>query len=241
VNIFGEERYTVENGGVNLINRLRRFGLKNVVISDDGFLFSTAFKNKAEVSRLLGKRVKKLHEKRGVFAVLDVFLGRICVPICVICCVLLFAFTESFAFRVRISGVTGEEYLQVQEFLSSRNIGGITKKSALENVDLANELVKNFPFVAHANIKIVGSTAVVFVMRAENFVPSTAEIVSTADGVIWDIVVFSGEQKVFNGMVVHVGDVLVTGNRPMAIIKIANGTEIIAEINNTLCKTVISS
>jgi hypothetical protein len=126
----------------------------------------------------------------------------------------------------------------VNEYLISHGVKGITPKKALVKNNLAADIVKNFAFAAHANVKIVGATAVITIMRAENVVVNNAEIVSPVDGVIFDITVFSGVANFAPGKIVHAGDILVSGARPMAIIKIANGNEIIYEFNNTNFKPV---
>jgi len=237
--IFGRTKYYVEDVGVNILNRLRRFGLRKIICSDTMISFESAFKNRTEITRILGKKCQKTHDFRGIFGVLDVVLGRFCVTFTAVLCICLWFFAEQFAFRINVRGVSGDELNAVNAYLATQNIDGITAKKEL-SVGLCNELVKTFPFVAGANIRISGATAIITVLRAENFVPDNSEILAPVDGVIFDITVFSGEAKVAPGKVIHIGDVLVSGARPMAIIKISNGSEIIYEFNNTLFNAVTS-
>jgi predicted phage gp36 major capsid-like protein len=87
-----------------------------------------------------------------------------------------------------------------------------------------------------ASTSIHGSTLTISVLRAQNvFIDKqNVDIVASVDGVIADIIVFSGTALVTVGDVVRSGDVLVTGNRPTARISISNGQEVICVFNNAV-------
>jgi hypothetical protein len=139
---------------------------------------------------------------------------------------------------VRVEGLTVERQAAVTEFLSNRGIGGITPKRAARDEQLLVEMVRHFDFLAAACVSTRGSAMIFSFQCADNVTASipNSEIVAAVDGVIRDIIVFSGLAAVTKGDVVRIGDVLVTGTRPTAIVVIANGNKTICVLNNTIVK-----
>ena len=230
-------RFDLSDADIRTINRLRKFGLYNVQMSDDATLsFWVSLVHKSAVSRILGKRTYSIKEYNNMFTVMNFFYTRITLIITAIACITAFVVSEQFVFRIRLIGLGGEEYTQVSHYLKSRDIKAITLKRKARNPNLAFDIVNEFPFAAFVDIYIQGSKLTVFVGRADNVLPliPVNDIITEFDGVIADIVVFSGTALVTVGDVVRKGDVLVTGMRPTAIITITNGAEVICIINNTV-------
>jgi hypothetical protein len=230
----GEVKFCVRDADVNLLNKFRKFRLFHVEHFDGGVKFSIPLVHKKEVTRLLGKRDFTAAECKNIFTVLNFFYTRVALVLMSVICIAAFMFSEQFAFRVRLEGVEGTEYAQIRTYMENNGLSGIVKKRAARDPKTATEIVRQFPFVAHACVEIRGSCVIISVARAEKIVVSDAEILATADGYIHDIIVFSGSANVTTGDVVRAGDVLVTGARPMAIIVIKNGQEIVCVINNTV-------
>jgi len=206
------------------------------MVKENYLCFSTSLNNKSAVKRLLGKRNYTCTEKNNMFTVANFFYRRVSLLLASIVCVISFVVLDQFAFRVRLDGLSGTEYAQVQQYLREQGIKNFTPKHVARNENLALELVRNFDFVAHANVHVRASTITISIHRADNvtsLIPCE-DIVATHDGVIADIIVFSGTANVTVGDVVQKGDVLVTGTRPTAIITITNGTEIITILNNSM-------
>ena len=230
----GNARFNVPNEGITLLNRLRKVGINNVYLTENGISFSTSLGNTTAVKNILGKRQYVVKNNRNIFGFLDFFYKRPALVIAVMVCLVSFIVLDQFAFRVRIQGLAGYEQAKVNAFLQERGIRTFTPKRTVRNDDIALDLIRQFDFVAHAFISVQRSTINVAIHRAENVTSNIpcSDIISTHDGVIGGIVVFSGTANVMVGDVVQAGDILVTGTRPMAIVTITNGTEIVAVINS---------
>jgi len=230
----GSVKFSVQDEGVNLLNRLRKFDLYDVTVGESGLTFSTPLGNKSAIKQIIGKRTHTAVDSNNIFSVANFLYTRAALVMTAVICLTAFIVLDQFAFRVRLNGLEGTEYSQVSAFLNERGVNRFVPKRVAKDGDLAFELVNRFDFVAHANISVRGSTITVQIHRADNVAGDiqTGDIVSTHDGVIAEIIVFSGTANVQRGDVVTVGEVLVTGNRPTAIIKITNGTEIVAIINS---------
>jgi len=232
--LAGSARFSVPDEGVNLLNRLRKFDLYDIHMSDDGVSFSTNLGNKTAVKNLLGKRSHTITENNNVFSVLGFFHARLALVVTAIVCVIAFVVLDQFAFRLRVQGLEGEEHAAVNAYLRERGIGNFSSKRAARDEGLALDIIQAFDFIAHASITVRRSTIVVSVHRADNVAGEipTGDILSTHDGVVAEIIIFSGTPVVSIGDVVMTGDVLVTGNRPTAIITITNGVEVVAIISS---------
>jgi hypothetical protein len=198
--------------------------------------FSTQLKHKTEVTKILGRRTYTCVPQNNVLSVLNFFYTRGVLAGCMILSLAAFFVLQQFAFRVSLNGLSGDEYAQVKSYLETRGVKPLMKKKIVK--DLANDIVKEFPFAASAYVTISGSRVIVFVHRADNIIESIPchDLLSTHDGVIGSIVVYSGVALVGVGKVVHAGDALVTGSRPTAKITIMNGDQVVCIIDNTVIK-----
>jgi len=229
-------KFSLADADLKTINRLRKFNLYDIEMVENTANFSVSLAHKNAVTALLGKRTFTVNEPNNIFTLLNFFYTRAALVAMVVVCLASFIVTQQFVFRVRVEGLSGAEHTMVSTYLQSRGISGITPKRTAKKPDLAHDIVQQFPFVASTNIQIKGSKLIITINRAENVVPRipTGDIICTVDGVIGDIVVFSGTPNVTVGDVVRKGDILVTGTRPTAIITIVNGGEVSCIINNTM-------
>lgn len=235
----GATRFRVVDGDVSMLNRLRKFGLQNITVSENVVTFTTPRVNRAGVAKMLGKREHTADDNQNALRAVNFFYTRGVLIVSMIVCIVAFFICEQYAFRVNVNGnMTAEERAEVSAYLGQIGISGVTPKSRVRGEGVANDIVGHFPFAALCNISVRGSCITVTVMRAENVAGdiNTGDILATADGVVASIVVFSGEARVTRGDVVCIGDVLVTGARPTAIIHIANGAQVVAIIDNTVVK-----
>jgi len=235
---IGSVRFRIDDEGIGLLNRLKKYKLRDIEMYEGGVAFSVNLVHKSAIKRFLGRKPYTHVDNGNAVAVMNFFYARAVLVIAVCCSVVAFGITEQFAFRVNLEGVSGKERTQVLAYMQERGLCGITSKSMARDKGLAVEIVKRFDFLADAHISLRASTITVAVHRAENIAGkiANADIVATHDGVVADIIVFSGTANVSNGDVVRVGDVLVTGTRPTAIITITNGTEVVCVINNVVIK-----
>jgi hypothetical protein len=238
----GVVRFSVWDIEIGFLNKLKKFKLFAVATNAGGadgvayISFSTALINENQIRRILGKRKFTANRNVSALSVVNFFYARSVLIMAVAVALGAFFITERYAFRTEIGGVEGEQKVQIANYLSARGFGGITPKRLAHDKNLLNTLVSDFNFVSGAYMTLDGSRMRVNVICAENVVSQipAADIVATAAGYIADIIVFSGTAKVVRGDVVRVGDVLVTGTRPTAIIKIADGTDIVCMFNNTV-------
>jgi len=189
--------------------------------------------------KLLGKRECTVTVNKNVFGFLNFFYTRAVLVTTAIICIMAFAVLDQFAFRVKIYGLDGEEHTAVSQYITSQGVKKFTPKRVARDQKLAHHVVGKFDFIAAASTRVTGSTFVLTVVRAENtpFKIPDGDITAPADGVVADIVVFSGTPAVTVGDVVRAGDVLVAGPRAVAIISLVNGTEVICLVNNTVIKS----
>jgi len=234
----GNVRFYVQDEDTPLINRLRKFKPRNVSVSDDGVVFDVNLVHKREVIRLLGKRSYTVAENRNVFTLLNFLYTRTALVITAIVCIAAFVTLDQFVFRVKVWGISGDEHAQISAHLREVGITRMTPKNARNFNAVTRQIVERFDFVAAASATVQGSTLIFSIHRADNILDQIPDkdIVATHDGVITEIIVFSGTPVVTRGDVVRVGDVLVTGTRPTAIIHISDGAEVVCVINSTVIK-----
>ena len=233
----GNVHFEVVDCDVKMLNRLRGFCLGNICQHEEITSFDIPRKASRAVKRLLGKRDYTAQENTNIYSLGNFLKNRVALMITAVICLLAFIVLDQFTFRVRISGLSGDEYAAVSAYLRDNGVKSFAPKSARNAKTVTQRAVENFPFVAAGNARIVGSNLVFSFYRAESPVIQTGDVVATCDGVISGIIVYGGMALVTVGDVVRTGDVLVTGVRPMAVIHISNGTEVICTINNAVIES----
>ncbi|MCL2229455.1 MAG: sporulation protein YqfD [Firmicutes bacterium] len=229
-------RFKLVDFDIKIINRLKTFGLKDLVVQEQTIWFTVNYEHRAAVVQMLGRRTFTSTDNRSIVTLVNYLHVRRALVLSVVVCLVAFMVLNQFIFRVRVDGLEGEEYAQVSTFLNTRGITGLVRKSVARDPNLAIDLTGEFPFIASTSINVRGSHLHISVQRADTAFPgiSTGDIISDVDGVIGHIVVFSGIANVTIGDVVRKGDILVTGERATAIIKIVDGTNVVKTINNTV-------
>jgi len=221
-----------------LLNKLRKFNLREIRIEDDELYFSVNLAYKSAVCQVLGKNKYFIIENNNIFRSLNFFYTRSVFAITAAACVAAFIMLEQFVFKVKVEGLTGDEHKQIVRYLETNGIKKFSQKRSQNTFEVAQDIVNEFDFIAAANVQVRGATLIYIFLRADNVISQipNKDIITAHDGVIADIIVFSGTALVSAGDVVHAGDVLVTGTRPTAIIHISNGKEVVCIINNSVIK-----
>ena len=116
--LHGSVRINSSELDTAILNRLRRFKLRNVTASG----FSVPLAHKREVVRILGKRIHTIHENRNVFTLLNFFYTRAALAMTAISCVATFFVLEQFAFRMEIHGIEGEERAVIAAYLRQNGV-----------------------------------------------------------------------------------------------------------------------
>ena len=224
--------FSVEDIGEQTLNALKKFRLTSIDREENIFTFTSSLKNKSAIKKILGKKTHKTVDRLGFLAPVAFLSNRLTLVFLIVASICAFVTLNQFAFRVEVSGVDGDELAAIRSHLAARNIRPFTlKRNFSEN--LALELVETFPFVASSNIFLNGANAQIVIHRAENPVANLEtpqDIICDFAGVITQIICLYGKPMVEKGDVVNIGDVLVTGARTTAFIKIQNG-ETVHEIN----------
>lgn len=236
LSILGSVRYKVEDANVALINKLRKFKPHDICLNSGILAFSAPLIHRREVLRVLRGKIYYSCENRNLFSIFNFFYSRTILTFTALICFAAFITLDNFIFKVKLHGVTDSEYAQVTQYLNSQKIKPFMIKPKQTLIRTQN-LVTEFDFIAAANIQVKGSNLIITVHRAENIsaeIEETANIISTADGVISKLIVFNGTALVTVGDVVRIGDILVQGPRASAIITISNGAEHVCTINQTV-------
>ena len=206
----GAVRFCVQ-GDFRVLNRFRRYGLKDVEIGEDFVCFSVPLKYAQEVKRFLPKA--RTVENANIFRVLNLFYMRWVLSVCIIACIVMFAVLGNFVFRIKIVGVEGTQRVEVEQFVASQGFGTLMPKNQDRANALVQEIIANFDFVAHASVRMVGSTVYFWIYSIEPPKNPTGndDIISAHDAVVTSVILASGRSLVSVGSVVHAGDVLIRG------------------------------
>jgi len=217
-NFFGGSvRFCVQSNDINLLNRIRKFGIRDVEVEYE-ISFSTALKNAEIIKKYLPKGGYTAVENKNSFRVMNFFYTRKLVSVLTIVCLLGFIISTGFIFRVEVSGVEGRQREEVERFLRQSGFRQVMPKTVGFG-EVSNQITTNFDFVAHTSSRIVGSTLhfrVYTVPTPKN--TETGDIVSRHDAIVTSVVVASGTPLVNVGSIVHAGDILIQGTRAMGVV-----------------------
>jgi sporulation protein YqfD len=211
--LLGSARFSVECGGVVLLNRIKKFAPYNIALSGDMLCFTVSLLHVKAVKDILRREAYTVIENKNIFAFLNIFYARtvLCIAAAIVLCVLVTL--GNFIFSIKISGVSTEQHGQISSYLASQNIKTLMPKSKVRAQVIAQSMISQFDFVAHAAAKIIGSTLIFNIYTVEIPIDTqvNSDIIASADGVITDIIVASGKQLVGVGDVVRKGQVLIKG------------------------------
>jgi hypothetical protein len=210
-NFFGGVvRFRVLCGSEALINKLRKYRVRDIKICGEYISFTAPILYAGQIRVLLRNYEYTATENSNLINGVNFLINRFVLSVAVlICCVLFFVF-DFFIYSVKVTGGTQELRADIQSFLTENGIKKFSLKQRLADGNVADSIVNNYPTVAHANIRIYGNTAVITVAEAEsNPVKPPVNLFAQFDAVIKEIYVGSGSAKVTVGDVVKKGDLLV--------------------------------
>ena len=206
----GSVRFRVD-GDFRVLNRFRKYGLKDVEIGGDFVCFSVSLRYVRELKRQLPKA--STMENKNIFRVLNLFYMRWALSVCVVACIVALVVLGNFVFRIKVVGVEGAQRAQVEQFIAGQGFGTLMRKNQSRADVLVQDIIANFDFVAHASVRIVGNAVYFWIYAIEPPRNPTGndDIVSAHDAVVTSVILASGRAMVMVGSVVHAGDVLIRG------------------------------
>jgi hypothetical protein len=206
----GVIRFNVLCSDLALINKLRYFKVKNIKILGDRVSFIAPILYEQQIKRLLRNFEYSCAENNNLIRGVNFLLNRFALSAAIlVCCVLYFVF-DFFIYSVQIAGGTSELRNEIMGYLTDNGIKKFAAKRMIFDSDIADLIMKKYPTVSHANIKVYGNTAVLMVAEAEyNIVKPRQNIYAKYDAVIKEIFVGSGIARVGIGDAVKSGELLV--------------------------------
>ena len=215
--IFGYSRGKVDNKDVcKLTNTLLRLGICSDVTKDGDFTLRQ--KDRARFLSSAKSRLRfSLSEPLGIHGFILKNKHRYGLFAALITLVIIFAFTGSLVWDVRISGNVALSASEVENTLSQTGLCVGSRWHSIDKNELEASLLATHPEIAWISVNRRGTVAYVELIESENVLhkeetaPLYSNIVAECDGVIEEIAVKSGEAMVKVGDVVRKGDVLISG------------------------------
>lgn len=203
------------------INICLRRGIKiwGILLENDKLsmcVYIKDFKSLREIRRKCSVRIKILKRKSALFTLLR-YRKRYVFVICMLLSVFIIFQTSGYIWTVEINGAENTDIHKLTNLLEENGIYVGAKKSNLKlTSEIKEDIINNTDDIAWIWIYMEGTKARVLVSQIrvphkiiEKDIP--VNIVSTADGVIKDITVKSGEAAVKLGDAVEKGDILISG------------------------------
>jgi hypothetical protein len=210
-NFFGGAvRFNVLCVNAALINRLRYFKVCKVKIDGDRISFTVPILYADQIKRELRNYEYSYAENGNIFRGINFLLNRFVLSASILICCIVYFIADLFIYSVRVTGGTAELQSEIYEYLTQNGVKKFALKRKVVDFDIIDGVVRAYPTVAHANIRIYGNTAVIMLSAAEsNLVPAPQNFYAQYDAVIKEIFVSGGAAKVAVGDVVRAGDLLV--------------------------------
>ena len=208
--LIGSVRFTVQNGSVPLINKLKDFKITRITLAEDEVLqFSAPLIYKKRILRLLGKNDFVFTENRSVIRGFAFMYAQMFLTVSLMSSVVILMLLSNLVFRIDVVGLEGEEYASVASHVQSLGVRPLISKRGVDKALITTEL-SSFPFVAHVNTQLRGTRLVINIYHVDNApeAPIT-DLVSRFDAVITDMVVASGTPVVQIGQVVSRGQSMI--------------------------------
>ena len=199
-----------------LINTCLKIGICSDISADGEF--SVRRKDRAElVAKAKPSFRLELSPPLGLFG--SILRFRYCYGaiLALVLTVLLFAFSSSRVWDVRVEGNERLTDRAVEEYLSAHGFRSGTLWRSVDKNKLENAILSDNSDIAWISVNRRGTVAYVRIAESENVGiqkeqgPSYSNIVAECDGVIEQIVVESGAAAVKVGDVVRAGEVLISG------------------------------
>jgi hypothetical protein len=215
----GAVRFNVLCVNAALINRLRFFCVRNIKINGGYISFTVPVLYAEQIKRELRNFEYSFTENANIIRGVNFMLNRFVLSVSILICCAAYFVADLFVYSVRITGGTEALQGEIYAYLTQNGIKKFALKRRVVNFNIIDGVVRTFPTVAHANIKIYGNTAVIAVAEAEsNLVPAPQNFYAKYDAVIKEIFVAGGAAKVAVGDVVRAGDLLVENGYPGKVV-----------------------
>lgn len=211
--LTGSITFTIDDPGVSLINRLKKYTPSNIRLAEGGKLcFTVPLLYKNRVMALLKSVQYTMVENRNALRGIGFLYARITLVTSIIVCVVALALLNTLIFRIHVEGIDNEDEVAVRAYLQSIGVTPLVRRRAADLDYATRGIVENFDFAAHSSAVIRGNTLIVRVYPTERpAIVETYDLVSNYDAIITEIVVLSGIPVVTVGDAVRAGQTLVHG------------------------------
>jgi len=214
--IVGRVSFTVQNGSVPLINKLKDFKITNVTLdAHDALRFQAPLVHKKSIARMVGKHDYTVTENRSAIRAASFLYMNLFLTCALIGSIMILSLLNNFIFRIQVTGVEGEEHAIASSLIPTNTL---TLKHRVDKGAIETALVA-LPFVAHVSTQIRGTRLVVNIHPVESAPDDpTTDMLSRFDAVVTSIVVASGTPLVVVGQAVSIGQILVQGESAKGIV-----------------------
>ena len=215
--IFGYSDCRVDVSDLpHLTSALFKLGIGSSVASDGVFTL-----RERDRLRLLGYAKGKIHidfgRTKGLYGLLISASKRRGMLLALFFVMLIFLFTRSLVWDVRIEGNERLSDSEIESILREHSFGVGSYWRCVDNSMVEASVLASHPEIAWISLNRRGTVAYVELVESENvgiteeIAPVYSNIVADRDGVIEEITVESGVATVKVGDVVRAGDILISG------------------------------
>ena len=217
--LTGQLEFKVQGLPQACLNKLRSFKITNVRVKGDLISFNVALVHAAAIKKLLNNFEYETQENYNLFRGVNFLLNHLVLVASVITALIVFFIADMKIYAIKVqcnnSGLTTAVYKRLDEL-------GIEKfmwKNKLNEFNLATDILQTFQEIAHANVKVSGNTLVVNLVAVTNQEEKNkTNFYAQYDGVIKEIITYSGTAMVTAGDVVKKGDLLVANVYPDSVV-----------------------
>lgn len=165
--IYGIVTFRVVDYDILRINRLRRFVPFNVKCEYGITTFSVRLKHARATRRTLNGFEYTEYENVNLSRGVRYLSSRVALCIIIALCGLLYFLSDCFVYNIRVVGGEDELNVSVENYLQRMGVTRYSLKMKVDAGKIANNVVFNFDNIAHANVRLRGSTLVVSILSAE--------------------------------------------------------------------------
>lgn len=228
----GKVEFSVQGLPLSCLNKLRIYHIRNVTVKNDVTTFQTSLVHCAAIKKLVSNFEYKVTENYNLFRGINFLLNHFVLVVSALVALIMFLLVDTQVYSVHVQCDDVSVIPAVYEHLNQLGIKKFMRKSQLQRIDLAADLVGNFNNVAHANVRVAGNTLVVNLVTTNNQTRKTKiNFYAQYDAVVKEITAYSGTALVTVGDVVKKGDLLVADAYPDSVVvtgevAFKNGNEI---------------
>ncbi len=215
----GNVEFQVQGLPVSCINKLRFYHVTNIKCQNDAIFFETPLVNSKAIKNLVNNFEYQVKENYNLIRGINFLLNHFVLVVSLVIALISFLLLDMRIYSVRVQCNDADLIPSVCKHLEELGVKKFMWKNKIKSLDLANNLVGNFDYLAHAHVQISGNTLVVNLVSATNHTRKVkTNFYAQYDAVIKEITTYSGKALVTTGDVVKKGDLLVADAYPDSVV-----------------------